>query len=208
MPDWWKDVPVDKSKNHLDPNYMGTVKGCPSFPDYFSNGFIIPMWCDTLLKFNKEQNTYTWHTPDSSFSWSIHGAEQFLNHLDFKFLNSAVNIIFKAHCPWKIITEPGYSVYQMPLYYHDKSQFSVMPGIIDTDRHHTINQQVMLMTEEPIFIPRGTPFVQYIPFERKKYSAEVRQYTDKDLKRFNEQSANLITKFMGSSQYVKSRKNS
>lgn len=206
LPDWWRDIPSDKSKQHLDHGYIGTIKGCPSFPDYFSNGFIIPMWCDTVLQYNKDLNVYSWNTPDSSFQWDIHNQEQFLNHTNFNFLNNDVTSIFKAICPWKIITPKGYSVYQMPLYYHSSNKFSVMPGIIDSDRHHIINQQVMILTEEPVFIPRGTPFVQYIPFERKKYKSVQREATERDLEIINGSKMQIATKFMGSSEYIKNRK--
>lgn len=200
-------MPTDKSKQFLDPNYKGSAKGCPSFSDYFSSGFVIPMWCDTVLKYDKNFNIYTWNTPDESFSWDIHTNDQFLNHTDFKYLNDSVNAIFKATCPWKIITPPGYSVYQMPLYYHSENNFSVMPGVIDTDFHHIINQQVMLLSEDIVFIPRGTPFVQYIPFKRNKYEIDVREQTSSDKDKFNVSKNRIATKFMGSSEYIKHRKN-
>lgn len=206
LPDWWRQVPSDRSKQYIDPEYAGTIKGCPSFSDYFSNGFIIPMWCDTVLQYNKDLNMYSWNTPDAEFQWDIHNQDQFLNYTDFNFLNSKVTSIFKAICPWKIITPPGYSMYQMPLYYHSDNRFSVMPGIIDTDKHHIVNQQVMIMGEDPIFIPRGTPFVQYIPFERKKYKIIQREANIKDLKKINGSKMQIATKFMGSSEYVKNRK--
>ena len=38
-PSWWKDMPA-----HPEPDnrFAKTVKVCPSFPDYFSLGYVIP----------------------------------------------------------------------------------------------------------------------------------------------------------------------
>lgn len=70
-----------------------------------------------------------------------------------------------------------------------------MPGIIDTDVHHEINQQVAIIdTEEEIFIAKGEPLCVYIPFKRGKEKYVVRPYTKKDIKRFTASRFKLISK--------------
>lgn len=206
IPDWWKNIPVDKSRETVDKSYLGSVRGCPSFPDYFSNGYIIPMWCDTVLKYDKDLNYFNWTTSDSKFSWDFHTKSQLLDHTGFNFFGNEVESVFKAICPWNIVTAKGYSVYQMPLYYHTNNMFTVMPGIIDTDVHHIINQQVLLYSNEEVFIPKGTPFVQYIPFKREKYKSKVRSANTKDAKKINLNSLKMSTSFMGAGQYLKEKK--
>ena len=196
IPQWFKDVPSQVEG-------AVTVKHCPSFPDYFSQGYIIPMWTDVKLKFNNE--TWFWETPTNQVQWDIHGNSQFLNYTDARFNGIDGQFVFKAVCPWRVITPPGWSVLQLPLFYHFNKDWSVLPGVIDTDIHSQINQQVLYHSDkEQIMISRGEPFVLYIPFKRsEKLKHDVRYETEKDKKIFNKQDVNISTKFGMSSFYRK-----
>jgi hypothetical protein len=67
---------------------------------------------------------------------------------------------------------------QLPMFYNFNGDFSVMPGVIDTDIHHIINQQVVYHGDgEEIFIKKGTPIAQYIPFKRSSYTATSQAFT-------------------------------
>jgi hypothetical protein len=207
IPEWWKDTPLIESIANSQELAVGNVKNCPSFPDYFSKGIIIPMWADTFLKYDRNTDEYFWRTSHDDFTWSIHSNDQFLDQVPFKFFNKNGKFVFKANSPWNIITPPGYSVYQLPLFYHYNNEFTVFPGVIDTDRHPFINQQVLLTSEkDEIFIKRGTPFVQYIPFKRESFNTEVRYQTEEDKKRFSNYNVSFFTRFAGTKQYIAQRK--
>ena len=196
IPEWWKNIP---SANH--PLESG-VKECPSFPDFFSQGYIIPMWADSYLRYDKE--TDVWNTDSNTLTpdFSIHRHQQFLNHVSVKMHGNKTNIVFKANSPWNIITPPGYSVFQMPLFYHFNEDYSLLPGIVDTDIHHDMNQQVLYHTDKKeIFIKRGDPFVLYIPFKRTKYDMSVRAANEEDKKRLNRLIFNYSTSSIGQGQY-------
>ena len=78
LPQWWKNMPTS-------PRFQNqNVKSCPSFPDYFSQGYIIPMWADTILKYDKDNNLCSIDTGlDSSiFQWSVHSNDQFIDFLN------------------------------------------------------------------------------------------------------------------------------
>ncbi len=199
IPQWFKNAPYKIEETV-------TVKNCPSFPDYFSQGYVLPMWCDVTLKY--ENNFWSWKTPDSLFSWSCHDNDQFLDYVDASFNGIDANFVFKANCPWKIITSPGWSVLQLPLFYHFNKEWSVMPGIIDTDIHHEINQQVLYHgNSKEITIKRGDPFVMYIPFKRsKKIKLETRYQNKKDNNRFNSNSFDILTKFRPNGIYRKKQR--
>ena len=173
IPQWFKDIP-----NTID----GTVKVCPSFPDYFSQGYIIPMWSDAKLIF--KDNAWSWRTPIDFFNWDIHLNEQFLDYKKTTFNGIDGQFVFKTICPWEIITPPGWSVLQLPLFYHFNQEWSVLPGVIDTDIHHTINQQVLYHGNgKEIIIKMGDPFVLYIPFKRSsKLKHSIRYQTKDDIK--------------------------
>jgi hypothetical protein len=209
IPEWWRDTPLIETSITTDEVIPGNVKNCPSFPDYFSKGIIIPMWADTLLKYDRSTDTFSWKTSYPDFSWDIHPNEQFLSHVPFKFLHQTGKFVFKSNCPWKIVTPPGYSVYQLPLFYHYTNEFTVFPGVIDTDTHHDINQQVLLTAEkDEIFIKRGTPFVQYVPFKRESLKTEIRYQTEEDKNKFDNYNLSFFTRFGGSKEYISRRKKS
>jgi hypothetical protein len=56
-----------------------------------------------------------------------------------------------------------------------------MPGIIDTDVWHEINQQILYFGNgKEIFIKKGTPLAHYLPFKRIESTLEIREQTEKD----------------------------
>jgi hypothetical protein len=195
IPDWFKNFP-----NSTSPN----VRNCPSFPDYFSLGYVLPMWMDSKLNYNL--NTKEWMAEGSPQMplWEAHTNDQFLDHVNASSNGSKVDFIFKAVCPWKIITPPGWSVLQLPMLYDFNKNWSVLPGVIDTDIYHEINQQVMYTGNgEEVKIERGEGFVLYIPFERTKNKLNIRYQNKKDEKKINTVQLDLLTKFVGSGAYRK-----
>ena len=195
IPEWFKQIPG---------NLNGTVKQCPSFPDFFSQGYVIPMWADVRLKHNKETDQWGWNGSSDSFSWDMHPNNQLIDYVIPTFNGMDGKFVFKANCPWKIITPPGWSVMQLPLFYHFNREWSIMPGIIDTDIHHYINQQVLYHGDkEEITINRGDPFVLYVPFKREKNSLDVRFQSEKDRKIFGKQQLKFNTKFLNTGSYRK-----
>jgi hypothetical protein len=199
IPKWWKDIPNNKGSHDETQN----IKMCPSFPDYFSQGYIIPMWADTLIKYDKGTAVWSMRCGRSNeFAWEFHPDSQFIDYATPSFLGKDAYTVLKAISPWKIITKPGWSVMQVPLHYHFENKFSVMPGIIHTDIYHDINQQVLVHDKDvEIFIKRGDPFVQYVPFKREEVTHDVRFRNGYDYDMFNLMYTNLSTKFIGNGAY-------
>lgn len=207
LPEWWKKTALKSKMQKGLMVEVGNVKNCPSFPDYFSQGIIIPMWVDSIISFDKTTGEWAWRTPHGKFTWSSHSSSQFLDVVSHHYLNKKATFVFKTDCPWRIITSKGYSVYQLPLFYHQENDFSVLPGIIDTDYYHQINQQVLFHTDKTeIFIKKGTPFVQYIPFKREQISLKVSDANEEEAIFFRNQDLRFQTSFGGSKDYLKLRK--
>jgi hypothetical protein len=194
IPKWFKDIPTGIS---------ATVKQCPSFPDYFSQGYILPMWTDSILKYDKDSQNWAWTTPSRDILWSNHSDAQFIDYVDSSLNGIGGKFVFKTDCPWKIITPPGWSVLQLPLFYHFNKEWSVLPGIIDTDIHHDINQQVLYHSDKPsIEIKKGDPLVLYVPFKRDNtLELSIREKTEKDQEVINQQHFRLSTSFMPNGIY-------
>jgi hypothetical protein len=172
IPSWWKDVPF---KNNIGEK---TVKMCPSFADIFSTGFVLPMWCDTILR-RKKDNLFEWQVSNEAFQWDFHGGPQMLNYIEG--FDSTKSMIFKAISPWFAKTPKGVSLYQMPMFYHFNKSWSVLPGITHTEFNYSLNQQVLFDgSESEVLIKRGEPFVWYMPFKREKFVLSSRSSTDED----------------------------
>lgn len=197
FPSWFKDIP-----SHVDGN--ATVRHCPSFPDFFSNGYILPMWTDCILRYDKEIDSWSWKTASDKFSFDIHNNQQFLNHTKVQFSGVDGQIVFKAISPWRVITPPGWSVLQLPLFYHFNKEWSVLPGIIDTDIHSFINQQILYHgnNKKEILIKRGQPLVLYLPYYRESsLDLDIRYQTEEDKRDFAKFDLNLASKFTPNGTY-------
>jgi hypothetical protein len=208
-PSWWKNL--ENGNNDVSKTMKvdaGTVKNCPSFPDYFSNGFIVPMWCDVILKYNKKTGIYDFEFSNKEFIIENHGNQQFLDIVpSYNYMNKKGSFVFKFISPWSAITDPGWSILQLPAFYHFNNDFTVLPGIIDTDIYHELNQQVILLDpKEEIFIPRGTPLAQYIPFKREKINLTIREANENDIDSITKQRLILRSQFTGSKQYNSMRR--
>jgi hypothetical protein len=197
IPKWFKDIPA-----HNDM----TVKQCPSFPDYFSLGYIVPMWVDSRLTYDDKNNSWFWETSSSLFKYEVHSNKQMIEYVTPNFNGVDGQFIFKANCPWRVITPPGWSVLQLPLFYHFNQEWSVLPGVIDTDIHTEINQQILYHGNGKLIdIKRGDPFVLYVPFKRDSayLEEEIRYQNESDIKIFNLQDLRFSTKFSPNGQYRK-----
>lgn len=195
IPDWWKKTPANDI----------SVKICPSFPDLLSQGFVLPMWTDTKIHYDKQ--TDRWSANSSSKyidDWKIHSSGQFIDYVTPNYLGKEGDIVFKAISPWRIITPPGYSVMQLPLFYHFDKKYTILPGIIDTDIFHEANPQVLYLGNgEEITIKRGEGLALYVPFKRTKYDLSVEELTEETQKIFRKNDLALSTNFMGSGNYRK-----
>lgn len=197
IPSWFKHVPVEP----------GTVRQCPSFPEYFSSGYIIPAWCDMNIKFISETNSWSWSTPTAQFQIEYHSNDQMLDYVSTNITGQTGHFILKLISPWRIITPKGYSVYQLPVTYHFHKDFTILPGVIRTDIHHGINQQMLIHSvDKEIFIPRGTPLVQYIPFKRNKFNLLTRDANESDIKKITTSHLNLNTQNQFTGSYLRMKR--
>lgn len=204
IPQWWKDTPFIPGYQTSKEIFPGNIKNCPSFPQYFSEGYILPMWVDTALGYDKDTNNWSWQSSRADFSWSPN-SDDLLNVLPFELCGSKAVFAFKTFSPWKIITEPGYSCLILPLFFHFNNDFSVVPGIIDTDITHTLSPDVMYHSEKTtLLIEKGTPFLQIIPFKRESFNVSVKNI-DTLKKRLKKQlwfsEASLTSSFKGTRSF-------
>jgi len=193
IPDWWKRV--ERFTESMDPLMgKGTVKNCPSFPEFITQGFVVPLWCDLHLQI--EHDSFKWNTPHRDFTFDSHGDIQFKDFLP-KHVKDNSSMVLKPNCPWRVKTPPGWGLYQLPVFYEFNPVFETMPGIIWTDIHHEINQQMLIKRYGTFTLKRGIPLATYIPYKREKYDYEIQGPNSENAKWSNESFLHVRTKFKG-----------
>jgi hypothetical protein len=190
LPDWWSKF----NSKELGPG--ASIKDCPSFAHMFSSAYVVPMWVDVAINVNENKEVSV-DVADKAFTWKHHFNYQFLDQAPQN-IKDNVSIILKPDCPWHVKTPKGYSLYQTGSFYHFNENFDIMPGIINTDLHPEINQQLLISSKPGSFvIKRGEPFAVYFPFKRDKFKLETRAATENDRKRFERSHFWISGKFAG-----------
>jgi len=162
-PDWYKKL-ERQTGDH--PN-SGTAKRCIPMLETFHRGYIIPLWCDLFVRCQGEDMQLDFpSTLPMRESLGQHGQVQIENHplsdmpygkLPLKFIN-----------PWIIETADNWScLFTSPLNHMEK-RFKILDGVVDTDSYYNNINLPFIWTggDGEFFIPKGTPLVQVIPFER------------------------------------------
>ena len=200
IPEWFQKTPnwLEDQISKVD---NPTVKGCPGIADFFKMGFVIPLWCDLYIDV-KEDGTWNWRTPHKRFYFESHEQWQFKDHLAEE-VQQNIKIVIKAYCPWFAKTPKDVSLLQLPMSYHFDQRFSLMSGIIETDRHYYINQQLLIHNIGETMIPRGTPLGMYVPIRREKYNLIVREETKEDRRNLDRAHYLVQSKFVGGYRTLK-----
>lgn len=192
MPQWWKDIPFAIDDTDL------TIKACPSYPDFFASAFVMRSWVNITFEDVSDENNdlKIKKFSDSRFGhWTEHPPSQMLDYGDFKVGGRKVTMTVKAHCPWNIRTPKGYSVLQLPMTYEFNQNWSVMPGIIDTDIHPQVNQQLLIHSNgEDIVIKKGEPLAMYIPFKREKWKNIIKTVNHDEYHYLQDKSFRIVSK--------------
>jgi hypothetical protein len=197
IPQWYTKTPPTPKDDHytkLIPQSK-TVKLCPSFTDIFHNGFVIPAHCDMYFRWTDGQE-WEWATSYEDYEVQLHHDVQMK---DYTPESANIKKIFKIISPWRIMTPPGYSVYQVPLFYHYNPDWYIPYGSINSDKHHIVNQQVVITSEtkKQIMIKQGDPLCYYVPYKREQYNLKVETWTQEWEDACDENLLRVHSKFKG-----------
>ena len=186
IPDWYKKL--KHSYNNK------SVKGCMPFLDTLTSGYLLKIPQDIIVKHNvlNEENV-----PDSY---------QFVDPLNYLLLQSKqINLItaeepsfhpiiqmdgsplveknkglsfHKIANPWTITTPPGYSCLFLPPMNNQDDRFSILPGIVDTDKfYQEVNFPIIFNGDKyetlDTTLKKGTPYAQVFPFKRESWKMKI-----------------------------------
>jgi hypothetical protein len=179
IPDWYKDLDSyieNEKKPDGKGGTTGTIKRCMPVFDSISSGYIIPTACDIWVRqiasdtknLQDTQPFYEWPTFDAI---AFHPIEQVSNYPN----NTGHKIAYpKFINPWSIKTPPGYStLFVQP--WHRKSEFTILPGIVDTDKYTPPVNFPFILNNIKFegLIPAGTPIAQVVPFKRDSWQMQI-----------------------------------
>jgi hypothetical protein len=185
-PAWWRTAPYVQNEEDKVRVDSGNVRQCPAFPDLFNSGYILPMWADTTLYIDAETRQWRWRcgSKSSPFVINAFNPSQFTDHVNYSFKGSEIaKVVFQFINPWYMMLPPGYGMFQLPLFYHFTGDYSVLPGTYEAHNAQTDKLEVAVYSSaKEIFIKKGTPLVQYVPYKKTSIGMEVRDATEEDNK--------------------------
>jgi len=189
IPSWYKKMtPNIANAEHyqLDDVNFGvtnqTVKSCPPFLDAMITGYMYTLPFDVELKL-RENGVHEFRWRLTTDGVTTHHPLQFPNLQNSEAENN--ENIFKWYSPFGIKTPPGYSVF----FTHPTNRFDLpfrtFSGVVETDTYHSAVQFPFMVTTKAtekkpiIIIEKGTPLVQFFPFKREGWKAQLHDYDEK-----------------------------
>lgn len=178
VPDWYKNL---SSLTDYTPQ-EATIKGCVPVQDMITSGYIIRNAYEIELKhelvpatgnqFNAFRCNYTGALRHHRFEQYPDHPTSSCNRKDY----------FKFRHEWVIKTPPGYSCLFIQPFYHHETNYTLLPAIVDTDKHDASIQFPGILHDsasEGIVIKPGEPIMQVIPFKRDDWKMETHELKHK-----------------------------
>jgi hypothetical protein len=193
VPDWYKKL----RHTHL----KRTVKGCMPFLDTLTMGYVLSIPISMTITHNvkNEQGVPDTYIAVGDFYYEYIDTKKIninTNHPQTHpccqlegspFIEKNKNLPFyKILNPWIIKTPPGYSCLFVPPLNNSDDRFSIIPGIVDTDKVKShINFPIIINGDKyptiQTTLEKGTPYVQIIPFKRDDWKMSVNKTTTKKI---------------------------
>ena len=165
FPKWWKNVESSSFNWDLF-DRKTTVKSCPGIINILTTGFIMPMWSDLALEWDKAGWKYKYS--DGQSHLGIHNNNQIPEFYED-------HLVFKISSPW-FIRSPVSLLYNHPFYLVQTPFPFITPyGISPTinSHHSTLNStNAFLFAKKPLetrreLIKVSTPLLHIIPLTDK-----------------------------------------
>lgn len=200
-PDWYKELPLDAGLHNL--NQITNMKMCSGFNSLFSKGFVLPMWSECKVRVGVEGDTdYNWQ-----FSDHVSSAEEHPQHQRGSYLPDTKYSHMKLGAPWLVFCEEDIDFMVTPIpWVSDKpEELLVLTGILDFNRNHEINTNVMIRRrseEQLLTIEFGVPLTQFIPLSDRPIELDVRLVDSIEFDKMKTSSTRVVGRGM---QYMKSK---
>lgn len=177
LPEWYQKsvsyIDNKKAKIRINNTYVttATIKKCMPVYDAITTGYLILSWADIEI-FNKDGVI---HYKISEPILTDHNIKQAPEHPS---LDKKDDLIAKFINTWGIKTPIGYSCLFIPPA-HRNNVINIMPAVVDTDTYN-LSVHFPFTLKDRTFqgvIPKGTPLVQVIPFQRNTWEMKIEEFS-------------------------------
>lgn len=202
LPNWYKNL----NHSYQTQNKFGlvfkssTVRHCYGIKKTLTNGFVIPLWSDFIIKIYPDKN-YTFQFSDGKSTASVHDKPQYEGLLDD-------SLLLKVNTPWACKSNVSKDFYMTQPIYHTGyyTDYMVLPGFLNFFYNSTLNIFLVFKVKpEPyqVLIPVGTPLAHVITEDNAilKAKTEVVSFAKFDALR----SPNRISFEKSFNKYIKFR---
>jgi len=185
IPDTWKKLPSihqSEDRKHIPFKYQSnlkvfaTAKQCPSFLNVFEQGYVLVSPCDMYIKYDIDNNLEVVEVAIDGVNLTYHFNHQYIDYIK----NTGFQKVYKLDNVFLCETPKGYSIKQLPMYWHHNPNFEVAYGIIHTDQYHQINPQIMMREGvKEMLIKQGEPLCYIVPYKRIETELVIEEYDSK-----------------------------
>lgn len=177
FPDWWKRIPQATYSNDIMDNIpVSTMKHCTGLIDYFRQGFVLPLWCDLILKTTNNGISYQFADQVS----------QIISHSPVQFNNSFPNHIHvKIVSPWYVksnsninfhCSSPFWNLFPMKDFVDN---FHIVPGVVNLNNFTEFNVNAFLAKKDhSYFLNHNTPIYYFYPNTDKQVELKTHLIDD------------------------------
>jgi hypothetical protein len=196
IPDWYKNMSsylghkkVPDENNHTH----SSLKRCMPVFDSMVSGYIITSYTDVYIsqrdvvkhepgKEDVIEGSIPWYQWPSFNSIEFHPRTQAPGYVNQHAMPEHANYP-KWINSWAVKTPKGYSCLFLPPM-HRESEFSILPGIVDTDSYFAPVNFPFYLHDWGYegTIPAGTPLAQVIPFKRDNWQMKITNEKDNTFK--------------------------
>lgn len=166
-----QDLP--KWLDRLDNDNEFNVSHCSPVMDWMNSGYILYNAWETVLTEKVQQFKKGMELTTQNQRPQLRKINPSALAADCMPIDNAPYAYFKLETDFKVVTPPGYSCLVMQPFYDFNSKFTVMPGIIDTDKHDWVVTTMAYTREKELRILPGEKLVQIVPFKRDDWKMDL-----------------------------------
>ena len=165
LPSWFERINDDSNEFN--------VTRCPPVMDWISSGYIIRNAWESILEETVIDFTKGMHLESQNPRLAERKLSPNVLSKSCLPIDNGPYSYFKMSSDYKVVTPPGYSCLVMQPYYDFNSKYTVLPGIMDTDKHDWVISSMAYTKEKKLRIVPGERLFQIIPFKRDSWEMEL-----------------------------------
>lgn len=164
LPKWLDNIDKDNEFN---------VTHCSPVMDWMNSGYIIQNAWETFVEEKIQQFRKGVKLTSQNKRPNTRKINPSVLSSECMPFDNAPHAYFRLETDFKVVTPPGYSCLVMQPFYDFNSKFTIMPGIIDTDKHDWVITAMAYTREKNLRILPGENLLQIVPFKRDDWEMNL-----------------------------------